>query len=88
MTLGWPVAIVIVTLIIVGVATATTPAYRRSRFRLEEMKAKSNEQYQILADDYTNLARETREVLGAVQGEVARIATTVESIEVMMREVS
>ena len=70
------------------IGTATTPAYRRSRFRLEEMKTKRNEQYQILADDYTKLARGTREVLGAVQGEVARVATTVESIEAMMREVS
>ena len=70
------------------IGTATTPAYRRSRFRLEEMKTKCNEQYQILADDYTKLARETREVLGAVQGEVARVATTVESIEAMTREVS
>ena len=70
------------------IGTATTPAYRRSRFRLEEMKTKRNEQYQILADDYTKLARETREVLGALQGEVARVATTVESIEAMMREVS
>jgi hypothetical protein len=88
MTLGWPAAIVIVTLIIVGVGTATTPANRRSRFRLAEMKAKHNEQYQILTDDYTKLAQETREVLLAMQGEVARIATTVESIETMMREVS
>ena len=70
------------------IGTATTPAYRRSRFRLEEMKTKRNEQYQILADDYTKLARETREVLGAAQGEVARVATTVESIEAMTREVS
>jgi hypothetical protein len=88
MTLGWPAAIVIVTLIIVGVGTATTPAYRRSRFRLAEMKAKYDEQYQILADDYTKLAQDTRVAIRALQGDVARVATTVESIETMMREVS
>jgi hypothetical protein len=87
MTFGWPMAIVIVTLIIVGVGTATTPARRRSQFQLEEMKAKYNEQYQILADACTKVTQETRETLGALQAEVTKISATMESIEAMMREV-
>ena len=87
MTLDWPLAIVIVVVFFLVVVTATTPAYRRSRLRLEEMKAKYNEQYQVLASDYATLAAELRDTQAAMQADLARLATGVESIEAMMREV-
>jgi Skp family chaperone for outer membrane proteins len=87
MTLEWPLAIVIVTVIFFGVVVATAPANRRSRHELEEMKAKYNEQYQVLAADYATLAGELRDTQAAMQADLAKLATSVESIEAMMREV-
>jgi Skp family chaperone for outer membrane proteins len=87
MTLDWPLAIVLVVVIFLGVVVATAPANRRSRHELEEMKAKYNEQYQTLAADYAALAVELRDTQSAMQADLARLATSVESIEAMMREV-
>jgi len=87
MTLEWPLAIVIVVVIFFGVVLATAPANRRARHDLEEMKAKYNEQYQVLASDYATLAAELRDTQAAMQADLARLATGVESIEAMMREV-
>jgi len=87
MTLEWPLAIVIVTVIFFGVVVATAPANRRSRHDLEEMKAKYNEQYQVLAADYAALAVELRDTQAAMQADLAKLAASVESIEAMMREV-
>jgi Skp family chaperone for outer membrane proteins len=87
MTLTWPLAIVLVVVIFLGVTTLTTPAFRRSRLQLEEMKAKYNEQYQTLAADYAALAVELRDTQAAMQADLAKLAASVESIESMMREV-
>jgi Skp family chaperone for outer membrane proteins len=87
MTLDWPLAIVLVTVIFFGVVVATAPANRRAKHDLEEMKAKYNEQYQVLAADYAKLAGELRDTQAAMQADLARLATGVESIEAMMREV-
>jgi Skp family chaperone for outer membrane proteins len=87
MTLDWPLAIVIVTVIFFSVVLATSPANRRARHELEEMKAKYNEQYQTLAADYAKLATELREGQAAMQADLAKLAADVESIEAMMREV-
>ena len=87
MTLDWPLAIVIVTVIFFGVVVAMAPANRRSRHELEEMKAKHNEKYETLAADYATLAVELRDTQAAMQADVAKLATGVESIEAMMREV-
>jgi hypothetical protein len=51
------------------------------------MKAKYNEQFQTLAADYATLAVELRDTQVAMQADLARLATSVESIESMMREV-
>jgi Skp family chaperone for outer membrane proteins len=87
MTLTWPLAIVIVVVIFFGVVLLTAPANRRSRHELAEMKAKHNEQYQTLAADYARLASELRESQVAMQADLAKLTTAVESIEAMMREV-
>ena len=87
MTLTWPLAIVLVTVIFFGVVVATAPANRRAKHDLEEMKAKYNEHYQELAADYATLAAELRDAQAAMQGDLARLTTAVESIESMMRDV-
>lgn len=87
MTLEWPLAIVLVVVIFLVVTAVQTPAHRRSRLQLEEMKAKYNEQYQVLAADYATLAGELRDTQAAMQADLAKLATSVESIESMMREV-
>jgi Skp family chaperone for outer membrane proteins len=87
MTLDWPLAIVLVTVIFFGVVVATAPANRRAKHELEEMKAKYNEQYQVLAADYATLAAELRGTQAAMAADVAKLADGVESIEAMMREV-
>jgi Skp family chaperone for outer membrane proteins len=87
MTLSWPLAIVIVTVIFFGVVVASAPANRRAKHDLEEMKAKYNEQYQVLAADYATLAAELRDSQAAMQADLAKLAAGVESIEAMMRDV-
>lgn len=87
MTLTWPLAIVLVVVIFLVVTAVQTPAHRRSRLQLEEMKAKYNEQYQVLAADYATLAAELRDTQAAMQADLAKLAAGVESIEAMMREV-
>jgi hypothetical protein len=87
MTLTWPLAIVLVFVTFLVVTAVQTPAYRRSRFQLAEMKAKYNEQYQTLAADYATLAGELRDSQAAMQADLAKLAAGVESIEAMMREV-
>ena len=87
MTLDWPLAIVLVTVIFFAVVVATAPANRRSKHELEEMKAKYNQQYQTLAADYATLAAELRDTQAAMHTDLAKLAAGVESIEAMMREV-
>jgi hypothetical protein len=87
MTLEWPLAIVLVVVIFLVVGAVQTPAHRRSRLQLEEMKAKYNAQYQTLAADYATLAVELRDTQAAMQADLAKLAASVESIEAMMREV-
>jgi len=85
--LTWPVAIIIVVAIVMIVGTAGTPATRRHKLQIEELRAKGNEQYQVLAADYAKLATELRDTQTAMQADLARLAASVESMEVMMREV-
>ncbi|MHB1341334.1 MAG: hypothetical protein ACYC77_09190 [Coriobacteriia bacterium] len=87
MTLTWPLAIVLVVTIFLVVTALQTPAHRRSRFQLAEMQAKYNEQYQTLAADYATVAAELRDTQAAMAADLAKLATSVESIEAMMREV-
>ena len=85
--LAWPVAIIIVVAIIMIMGAAGTPATRRHKIQIEELRAKGNEQYQMLAADYAKLAGELRDSQAAMQADLAKLAAAVESIEAMMREV-
>jgi hypothetical protein len=87
MTLDWPLAIVLVTVIFFGVVLVSAPANRRARLQRDEMKAKHSERYESLAADYAKLAQELRGSQAAMQADLAKVATGVESIETMMREV-
>lgn len=87
MILTWPLAIVIVVLIIVGVGTAGMPATRRHRLQVEELRAKGNEQYRALADEFAKLAQETREAQTAMKADLEAVRSSVEAIEAMMRDV-
>lgn len=80
-------AIVIVALIFVIAGIAGTPATRRHRLQIEELKAKGNEHYRSVADDYAKLAQETREAQSAMKADIEAIRSSVESIETMMRDV-
>ena len=87
MTLTWPLAFVIVAVIFVAAGTLGTPATRRHKLQIEELRAKGNEQYQVLAADYAKLAAELRDSQAAMQADLAKLAAGVESMEAMMREV-
>lgn len=87
MTLTWPLAIVIVALIVVIVGTLGMPATRRHKLQIEELRAKGNEQYRALAEEFAKLAQETREAQSAAKADLEAIRSSVDSIESMMREV-
>jgi methyl-accepting chemotaxis protein len=87
MTLTWPWAIVIVAAIFVIAGTLGTPATRRHRLQIEELRAKGNEQYRALADEFAKLTQDTREVQSAMKTDLEAIRSSVDSIESMMREV-
>jgi hypothetical protein len=87
MTLDWPLAFLIVTLVFFALVSFSTPSRKRHEVQMAEIKAKSGEQYKALSDKYETLAQRTSEVQAAMQTELARVAAGVESIEAMMREV-
>ncbi len=88
MTLDWPVALLIMFVIVaVGVA-AGGPTRRRHELQMAELKAKGHEEYQALAERFEALARETRDVQAAMQSDLAAVRVSVASIETMMRDVS
>jgi methyl-accepting chemotaxis protein len=87
MTLTWPWAIVIVVAIIMIVGSLGTPATRRHKVQIEELRAKGNEQYRAVADEFAKLAQETREVQSGMKADLEAIRSSVDSIETMMREV-
>jgi hypothetical protein len=86
--MGWPEAIVIVVVIIGIVAFVSTVVGGNASVRAEEAKSKSGEGYRTLAADYETLARETRDAAKAIQTDLAALREKIDSIELMMREVS
>lgn len=88
MTLDWPVALLIMFVVVaVGVA-AGGPTRRRHELQMAEVKAKGHEEYQALAEKFEALAQKTRDTQAAMQADLAAVRVSVASIEVMMREVS
>ena len=88
MTLDWPVALLIMFVVVaVGVAVGG-PTRRRHELQMAEVKAKGHEEYQALAEKFEALAQETRDTQAAMQADLAAVRVSVASIETMMREVS
>jgi uncharacterized protein YoxC len=87
MSIGWPLAIVAVAIVLGGVALISTVLAARAGVAAEEVKGKNGEQYKRLAADYEKLATETREAMTAMRTDLADVRSKVESIEHMMREV-
>jgi hypothetical protein len=86
--LDWPAAILIMFVILsVGVAIGG-PTRRRHALQLAEIKAKGHEEYQVLAEKFEALARETRDAQAAMQADLAAVRVSVQAIETMMRDVS
>jgi hypothetical protein len=87
MIIGWPLAVIVVAIVIGGVAFLSTVIASRAAVDAEEAKGKNGEQYKMLAADYEKLAKETRDAQAAMQADLADMRAKVESIEKMMREV-
>ena len=88
LTLDWPVAVLIM-FVILAVGTAVGgPTRRRHALQMAELKAKGQTEYQALAEKFSALAQETREVQAAMQADLAAVQASVASIEKMMRDVS
>jgi outer membrane murein-binding lipoprotein Lpp len=87
-TLGWPVAVVLVIVIIGGVALLSTIVASNAGVASEKTKGQFADQYRELVGDYEKLAQETRDLQAAMQADLAELRKTVDSIEHMMREVA
>lgn len=87
MNIGWPAAIVVVAIIFSVVTVYATRVAARGSLEMEEAKGRNGEQYKQLSADYEQLAKETRDLQAAMQTDIARLTTAVESMEQMMREV-
>lgn len=87
MSIGWPLAIVLVAIVLGGVSLLATQMAAKAGVAGEEAKGKYGEQYRMLAADYEKLAKEMRDSQLAMQGDLADMRAKVESIEKMMREV-
>ena len=80
MTIDWPVAIIIVVLIVAGAGVFSGILNHPHDVALKTISEKYAGQYQTLA-------QETRDLQKAIQTDLAEIRAKVESIERMMREV-
>ncbi len=80
MTIDWPVAMIIVVLIVAGAGVSSGILNHPHDVALKTISEKYASQYQALA-------QETRDLQKAMQADLAEIRAKVESIERMMREV-
>ena len=87
MNIGWPVAIVLVALVLGGVSLLATWLAANSSAAIEEAKGRNGEQCRTLSADYEKLALETRDKVKTIQSDLATLREKVDSIEKMMREV-
>jgi hypothetical protein len=97
MSISWPVAAIVVALVIImgmiimGTLSSRPGSLSRSRISAqvakEEVQAKHAEQYRTLAADYEALAKELRDATSAIRSDLATMLERVDSIERMMREV-
>ncbi len=87
MTITWPLAFLVVTLVFFALIAFSTPSRKRHDVQMAEIKAKKGEQYKAVSEKYETLAQETRDTQAAMQADLAKLAASMESIEAMMREV-
>lgn len=97
MSISWPVAAIVVALVIIigmiimGSLSSRPGSLSRSRISAqeakEEVQTKHAEQFRTLAADYETLTREMRDATSAMQSDLATMLERVGSIERMMREV-
>jgi len=87
-TIGWPLALVAVFVLIVCAVVLSTIFGGRAAVASERVKGDAGEQYRQMAADYETLARETRDLATSIQTELAALREKVDSIEAMMREVA
>jgi ABC-type multidrug transport system fused ATPase/permease subunit len=87
-TIGWPLALVAVFVLIVCAVVLSTIFGGRAAVASERVKGDSGEQFRQVAADYETLARETRDLGSAIQAELAALRAKVDSIEAMMRDVA
>jgi outer membrane murein-binding lipoprotein Lpp len=85
--MGWPLAVILIIVIIGAVALLSTIVAGNASVAAEAEKGKNGEQYRLLAADYETLAKETRDAATAIQTDLAALREKVDSVEKMMREV-
>lgn len=87
-TIGWPLALVAVFVLIVCAVVLSTIFGGRAAIASERVKGDSGEQYRKIAADYEALARENRDLGATIQAELTALREKVDSIEAMMRDVA
>ena len=87
-TIGWPLALVAVFVLIVCAVVLSTIFGGRAAVASERVKGDSGEQFRQVTADYEALARETRDLGSAIQAELVALREKIDSIEAMMREVA
>ncbi|HEY4976142.1 MAG TPA: hypothetical protein VII05_02165 [Gaiellaceae bacterium] len=85
--MGWPLAVILIIVIIGAVALLSTIVAGNAGVAAEAEKGKNGEQYRLLAADYETLAKETRDAATAMKADLATLREKVDSVEKMMREV-
>lgn len=88
MDMSWPVALVVIVLVILVGSIAMTYLSSRSQVAVEEAKGKYGDQYRTLTASYEELAKSLRDSTGAMQADLAAMRQRIDSIEKMMREVN
>ena len=87
-TIGWPVAVILVIVVIGAVALLSTIVASNAGVASEKTRGKFADQYRELVSQYESLAQQTRDLQAAMQADLAELTTKVASIEHMMKEVA
>ena len=87
-TIGWPVAVILVIVVIGAVALLSTIVASNAGIASEKTRGKFADQYRELVSQYESLAQQTRDLQAAMQADLAELTTKVASIEHMMKEVA
>lgn len=88
MPIGWPLALVLISIVVFIGTVIIILVGGRMDIAKEDAKGKSGDQYRMLASNYENLAKETRDFQAAMRSDLEELRRQVESIERKMREAS